>query len=97
MSHEGFALWSLHIEDGMSTILEDVPISDFKRPIVPSDDNGRGVRTRWSAEQQALHDEQIFRYDSRIFASVFLVVADGDRVELLVAPACAVPREDEGV
>ena len=64
MSHEGFALWSLHIEDGMSTILEDVPISDFKRPIVPSDDNSRGVRTRWSVEQQALHDEQIFRYDS---------------------------------
>ena len=26
MSHEGFALWSLHVEDGMSSILEDVPL-----------------------------------------------------------------------
>ena len=64
MSHEGFALWSLHIEDGMSSLLEDVPIVNFKRPVAPSDDNAPGVRTRWSADQQALLDEQVSRYDA---------------------------------
>ena len=63
-AHEGFALWSLHIEDGMSSLLEDVPIVNFKRPVAPSDDNAPGVRTRWSADQQALLDEQVFRYDA---------------------------------
>ena len=43
MSHEGFALWSLHVEDGMSSILEDVPIGDFKRPTAPSAETTRAA------------------------------------------------------